>query len=47
MFNVEDILEKWLKQNQDVILKNISDTILEWLDEHKEEIYDIIKKSKM
>jgi dsDNA-binding SOS-regulon protein len=45
MFNVDSVIEKWLKNNQDVILKNISDTIFIWLEEHKDEIYTIIEKS--
>ena len=45
MFNVEAMVEKWLKENQDVILKNISDTIADWLDENKQEIYAIIEEN--
>jgi hypothetical protein len=45
MFNVDSIIEKWLQDNQEAILKNISDTILDWLDENKQEIYDIIDKN--
>jgi hypothetical protein len=45
MFNIDSILEKWLRENRDIILKNISDTILVWLENHKDEIYTIIEKS--
>ena len=45
MFNVESVIEKWLKDNQEAILENISDTIETWLDENKQEIYDIIDKN--
>ena len=45
MFNVESVVNKWLRDNQKAILKNISDTILKWLDKNKQEIYDIIEKN--
>ena len=45
MFNIDSIVSKWLKDNRTVILKNISDTIKDWLDKNKQEIYDIIKEN--
>ena len=45
MFNIDSILQKWLKDNREQLLNNISDTIKKWLDENKAEIYDIIKEN--
>jgi hypothetical protein len=44
MFGSEIVIKKFLEENEDKILKNISDTIRQWLDENKEEIYKIIRE---
>ncbi len=47
MFNVENTINKWLKENHDDILKNISETIVYWLEENKQDIYKIIEKTSV
>ncbi len=39
-----EAIEKWLEENSDVLLKNISLTIHNWMEINKEEIFKIIKE---
>ena len=38
------VLTKWLKENNDKLLHNISMSIHQWLEDNKETIFDIIKE---
>jgi len=43
-YAVQQVVKKWLDNNTDILLDNISNSIQTWLDDHKKKIFEIIKE---